>query len=241
MSEHENEMDAVLVALSTYLQRYIATENGNNHNGPSIFDELETMISLAARLVPDPVVHIGEPCDALIPLPADDDTDETCAVCLDSDERVDCITPCQHYFHRECLKPWFALEPFDDDPTDMRPANVSCPLCKRLLATVIGEQPDGLTFEHGVDPEDDSFLTIDVTYNDMAERFYIPNTEPGEDAVRRLKQAFEQRLLFRAGPDGYLRTNGFDLKSQKTGDIADAFPDETYFYRLDRALRSVYL
>mmetsp|Transcript_44656 Transcript_44656/g.78532 ORF Transcript_44656/g.78532 Transcript_44656/m.78532 type:complete len:285 (+) Transcript_44656:3-857(+) len=55
---------------------------------------------------------------------AQEDLSNACAICLDDMVQGECVTtlPCQHSFHTHCICSWL-------------PASMTCPLCKRPLAT----------------------------------------------------------------------------------------------------------
>lgn len=226
----ENEMDVVLENLAMFLGRMLHARQQ--------LDEFEQIVSLAARIMELPKARISNPADALITLDQPNE-DEMCTVCLEA--QTDCVTPCDHHFHRACLEPWFELSPFDDDEDDMRHTNVCCPTCKHTLSTICGDQPAGMTFQEVPSEERDGYLVIEVTYQESTQHFYLPDSEPGRDALARLRKAFDLGILFTTDADGDVVSNGFDLKRQKCGSAADGFPDETYFFRLHHALKSVHL
>ena len=64
-------------------------------NGALIVMEAQPSLPAAHKPISDRFLH-----------PINPPTDETCSICLDEDGRDWVKTPCNHVFHRACIKKW---------------------------------------------------------------------------------------------------------------------------------------
>jgi hypothetical protein len=82
------------------------------------------------------VAPMAPPAAALLPLGADEDLDDPCAICRDElGGSEDTSTSCGHRFHRDCLMCWLVIRP-------------DCPICRqrfptaaRLVSSTLADEP----------------------------------------------------------------------------------------------------
>ncbi|XP_078587609.1 uncharacterized protein LOC144868821 isoform X2 [Branchiostoma floridae x Branchiostoma japonicum] len=138
-----------------------------------------------------------------------DDQDETCAICLEDFKFPKTLPQCKHKFCEDCLDR--ALK-----------ASSQCPICKTVVGTLTGTQPQRGTMKSKVDmftklPGYPKHGTIVIDYHfprgtqgpehpnpgrpyfATSRRAYLPDNREGREVLALLRRAFNQRLVFTVG------------------------------------------
>eukprot|EP00058_Branchiostoma_floridae_P023370 XP_002608860.1 hypothetical protein BRAFLDRAFT_241590 [Branchiostoma floridae] len=138
-----------------------------------------------------------------------DDQDETCAICLDDFKFPKTLPQCKHKFCGDCLDR--ALK-----------AASQCPICKTVVGTLTGTQPQRGTMKSKVDmftklPGYPKHGTIVIDYHfprgtqgpehpnpgrpyfATSRQAYLPDNREGREVLALLQRAFNQRLVFTVG------------------------------------------
>uniref|UniRef100_A0AAZ3R8X7 E3 ubiquitin-protein ligase n=1 Tax=Oncorhynchus tshawytscha TaxID=74940 RepID=A0AAZ3R8X7_ONCTS len=131
----------------------------------------------------------------------------TCPICMDIFTNKEKLS-CTHEFCKECLR------------RSVESMGPSCPVCKDVYGKVEGDQPDG-TMTHTISytnlPGFTQCDTIVINYDipdgkqtkkhpnpgkhfyGTQRRAYLPNNIEGNEVLKLLKKAFNQRLIFTVG------------------------------------------
>ena len=182
-----------------------------------------------------------------------EDKDWKCSVCFDGDEHEPIRELiCKHQLHQSCLEKLLQSS-----------AKNQCPVCKKQLTTIRGNQPAGEMMWVVIDqhcPGEDTRETIIITYTTPSgciavsgqwvnysadERVaYLPNHKKGRKALLMLKTAFEQGLVFTVGyslsrgENNVVTWNDIPHKTRLAVLTVDhGYPDAEYVDRLIRILK----
>ncbi|KAG1937364.1 putative E3 ubiquitin-protein ligase DTX3 [Pimephales promelas] len=142
--------------------------------------------------------------------------DEKCPICLDLIKTPDCtvLSKCKHKFCKDCLATAFQLKP-------------ACPICGEIYGDLTGTQPKVGTMTVSRDssslPGYRQYGTIVINYHIPSGRqgnehpnpgmdyqgasriAYLPDSTEGNNVLKLLRRAFDQRLIFTIG---YSSTTG---------------------------------
>ncbi|XP_076740547.1 uncharacterized protein LOC101472302 [Maylandia zebra] len=184
---------------------------------------------------------------------AGDQSDERCPICLDKFKNKRQLN-CKHEFCKDCLK-------------QAEKANGPiCPICRVVFGKIVGDQPDGrmshqiLTFPL---PGYSDCGTIKISYEissgtqtakhpnpgqhyyGISRTAYLPNNKEGNEVLRLLKKAFDQRLIFTIGTsrttgmDGQVTWNDIHHKTSMSGGAESfGYPDPEYLSRVKEELKA---
>ncbi|XP_025763117.1 uncharacterized protein LOC100706631 isoform X2 [Oreochromis niloticus] len=184
---------------------------------------------------------------------AGDQKEERCPICLDKFENKTQLK-CKHEFCKDCLK-------------QAQEANGPiCPICRAVFGKIMGDQPDGKMSDYTLP----SFLpgysdcgTIVISYeipsgiqtakhpnpgrpySGIYRRAYLPDNKEGNEVLRLLKKAFDQKLIFTVGRsrttglDGQVTWNDIHHKtSMSGGPDCFGYPDPEYLSRVKEELKA---
>uniref|UniRef100_A0A3B4GX86 E3 ubiquitin-protein ligase n=1 Tax=Pundamilia nyererei TaxID=303518 RepID=A0A3B4GX86_9CICH len=193
------------------------------------------------------------PLDSPWTSPTGDQKDERCPICLDKFENKKQLK-CKHEFCKDCLR-------------QAQEANGPiCPICRVVFGKIVGDQPHG-TMSHQILtfplPGYSDCGTITIRYEipsgtqtekhpNPGQRFhgigrtaYLPDNKEGNEVLRLLKKAFDQKLIFTVGTsrttgmDGQVTWNDIHHKTSTSGG-PDCFgyPDPKYLSRVKEELKA---
>ncbi|XP_038144019.1 E3 ubiquitin-protein ligase DTX3L-like [Cyprinodon tularosa] len=183
-----------------------------------------------------------------------DNKDDQCPICMSVFTNKQQLK-CKHAFCLECLQ------------SAMKNIGPICLICKDVFGEMKGNQPDGtmrwIKHNYGDLPGFPGCGHIQITYNipdgkqkdihpNPGERYwgttrtaYLPNNKEGNEVLRLLKKAFDQKLIFTVGAS---RTTGaknavtWNDIHHKTSMIGGpecyGYPDETYLSRVKEELKA---
>jgi deltex-like protein len=183
---------------------------------------------------------------------------DKCEICLENataENTLVKMTECSgsHYFHKSCIERWLNVK-------------MECPYCKIAFPGVVpGPQPDsgtmviGITknnipgevsngsiailfmFQDGI--QDSRHQSPGQRYTGTYRTVYLPNTIEGKNAVKRIKYAWDVRILFNIGTSlttgqpNCIIWNGIPFKTRLDGGPAlHGYPDPGYLAELNAAL-----
>lgn len=182
-----------------------------------------------------------------------DQSDERCSICLDKFKNKRQLN-CKHEFCKDCLKQAEAAN------------GPICPICRVVFGKIIGDQPDGrmshqiLTFPL---PGYSDCGTIKISYEIQSgiqtakhpnpgqhlygihRTAYLPDNKEGNEVLRLLKKAFDQKLIFTVGTsrttglDGQVTWNDIHHKTSMSGGAESfGYPDPEYLSRVKEELKA---
>jgi len=183
------------------------------------------------------------------------ETAETCSICLeemtDEDTEIIQLPDCKgHCFHKECIG-----ESLNHNP--------KCPLCNKVFKIHVGNQPYGIMKENYLSLSlegYENYPIIEITYiipegiqkeehynpgfyySGTIRKAYLPDNDEGKDILRRLKIAFQKRLIFTIGTslttsqENSVVWNGIHHKTNLQG--AHGYPDPEYLGRVKSELEN---
>uniref|UniRef100_A0A4W5MNF5 E3 ubiquitin-protein ligase n=1 Tax=Hucho hucho TaxID=62062 RepID=A0A4W5MNF5_9TELE len=181
------------------------------------------------------------------------DEGETCPICMDIFTNKEKLS-CTHEFCKECLR---------RSEETMGP---SCPVCKDVYGKVEGDQPDG-TMTHttsytnlpGFTQCDTIVINYDIPdgkqtkkhpnpgkhFYGTKRRAYLPNNIEGNEVLKLLKKAFNQRLIFTVGisrttgAENTVTWNDIHHKTNIDGGAQNfGYPDHDYLSRVKDELKA---
>eukprot|EP00899_Mesostigma_viride_P010887 jgi/Mesvir1/197/Mv13546-RA.1 len=170
------------------------------------------------------------------------------------------VMPCGHVNgHTDCCRPLIQTRVMADRVTSQ--TFTRCEVCTRRFGVTVGKQPLNAHMTHQVVPG----ITlaghaqggaIKITYiipdgrqdpdgDDPGKPFagtrrdaYLPNSTEGNEVLKQLQQAFQQRLIFSVGTsqttgrDNVVIWNGIHHKTDLTPHAEHGYPDGTYLTRV---------
>ncbi|XP_029461160.1 E3 ubiquitin-protein ligase DTX3L [Rhinatrema bivittatum] len=178
--------------------------------------------------------------------------ENTCPICLDKFDKKITLSKCKHEFCNECLQKAMSQKPV-------------CPVCNTQYGVVKGNQPEGTmsvtTMSTRLPSYNCDTLTIQYSFpsgiqtedhpNPGAKYFgtmrvaYLPNNKEGQEILKLLKRAFDQKLIFTVGQS---RTSGYndvitwnDIHHKTNIDGGPArfgYPDADYLKRVREELKA---
>ncbi|KAG7218253.1 hypothetical protein INR49_020501 [Caranx melampygus] len=182
-----------------------------------------------------------------------DNEEDTCPICMDTFKNKKKLK-CKHEFCEECLE---------------RAEKVSgsiCPVCKDVFGKIEGDQPEG-TMSWRTSPLNlpgfsrhgtiiiDYYIPSGIQtekhpnpgkgFNGAQRTAYLPDNREGNDVLKLLRRAFEQKLIFTVGTS---RTTGMDDQvtwndihhktSTQGGPQSFGYPDPDYLSRVRDELKA---
>ncbi|XP_056126069.1 E3 ubiquitin-protein ligase DTX3L isoform X1 [Rhinichthys klamathensis goyatoka] len=182
--------------------------------------------------------------------------DEKCPICLDSIKTPDCtvLSKCKHKFCKDCLARAFQLKP-------------ACPICGEIYGDLTGTQPKVGTMTVSRDssslPGYRKYGTIVITYHIPSGRqgnehpnpgmeymgasriAYLPDSTEGNNVLKLLRRAFDQRLTFTigcsstTGKNNVVTWNDIHHKTSRDGGPTHyGYPDPDYLKRVQDELKA---
>ncbi|CDQ74152.1 unnamed protein product [Oncorhynchus mykiss] len=177
----------------------------------------------------------------------------TCPICMDIFTNKEKLS-CTHEFCKECLR------------RSVESMGPSCPVCKDVYGKVEGDQPDG-TMTHTISytnlPGFTQCDTIVINYDipdgkqtkkhpnpgkhfyGTQRRAYLPNNIEGNEVLKLLKKAFNQRLIFTVGisrttgAENVVTWNDIHHKTNIGGGAQSfGYPDNDYLSRVKDELKA---
>ncbi|XP_021465726.2 E3 ubiquitin-protein ligase DTX3L isoform X1 [Oncorhynchus mykiss] len=177
----------------------------------------------------------------------------TCPICMDIFTNKEKLS-CTHEFCKECLR------------RSVESMGPSCPVCKDVYGKVEGDQPDG-TMTHTISytnlPGFTQCDTIVINYDipdgkqtrkhpnpgkhfyGTQRRAYLPNNIEGNEVLKLLKKAFNQRLIFTVGisrttgAENVVTWNDIHHKTNIGGGAQSfGYPDHDYLSRVKDELKA---
>ncbi|XP_049733958.1 E3 ubiquitin-protein ligase DTX3L-like [Elephas maximus indicus] len=179
--------------------------------------------------------------------------EDTCAICLDNITNKQVLPDCKHEFCTPCINKAMSYKPV-------------CPVCQTHYGIQTGNQPDGtmgVTYSPQSLPGYASYPTIMITYKmsggvqtkdhpNPGKRYdgthrtaYLPDNVEGQEVLRLLRKAFDQKLIFTVGQS---RTSGASdvitwndihhKTSMDGGPKKFGYPDPDYLQRVKEELKA---
>ena len=198
---------------------------------------------------------------------------DLCCICLyefhdeeeDNDDKIVQLSRCgPHYYHRDCIlqcyNPPKASDKLDHD------GHLTCPVCSIIYGIRTGAMPKGTMSVTRINRPLPSYSgkTIQIVYSfpsgtqgpehpspgsyytGTSRTCYLPDTDEGNEVLRKLQVAFDRRLSFMIGTSVTTGTsntvvwNGIHHKTNFNGGAAGfGYPDETYLNRVTQELACV--
>ncbi|XP_023180358.1 E3 ubiquitin-protein ligase DTX3L-like [Xiphophorus maculatus] len=182
-----------------------------------------------------------------------DSKDDLCPICLDRLIKKKQLK-CKHTFCDECLQ------------ASVQHTGPMCPVCKDVFGVMEGDQPDGVmtwinsssflpgfsgcgsimityTFPNGKQTK--KHPNPGQPYQGTTRTAYLPDNEEGQEVLKLLKKAFDQKMTFTVGTS---RTSGLDNqviwndishKTSKTGGPQSfGYPDPNYLSKVKEDLKA---
>uniref|UniRef100_M3ZJC5 E3 ubiquitin-protein ligase n=1 Tax=Xiphophorus maculatus TaxID=8083 RepID=M3ZJC5_XIPMA len=182
-----------------------------------------------------------------------DSKDDLCPICLDRLIKKKQLK-CKHTFCDECLQ------------ASVQHTGPMCPVCKDVFGVMEGDQPDGVmtwinsssflpgfsgcgsimityTFPNGKQTK--KHPNPGQPYQGTTRTAYLPDNEEGQEVLKLLKKAFDQKMTFTIGTS---RTSGLDNqviwndishKTSKTGGPQSfGYPDPSYLSKVKEDLKA---
>uniref|UniRef100_A0A3B5QWM2 E3 ubiquitin-protein ligase n=1 Tax=Xiphophorus maculatus TaxID=8083 RepID=A0A3B5QWM2_XIPMA len=179
--------------------------------------------------------------------------DDLCPICLDRLIKKKQLK-CKHTFCDECLQ------------ASVQHTGPMCPVCKDVFGVMEGDQPDGVmtwinsssflpgfsgcgsimityTFPNGKQTK--KHPNPGQPYQGTTRTAYLPDNEEGQEVLKLLKKAFDQKMTFTVGTS---RTSGLDNqviwndishKTSKTGGPQSfGYPDPNYLSKVKEDLKA---
>ncbi|XP_004373684.1 E3 ubiquitin-protein ligase DTX3L isoform X1 [Trichechus manatus latirostris] len=179
--------------------------------------------------------------------------EDTCAICMDTITNKHVLPNCKHEFCTPCIKKAMSYKPV-------------CPVCQTHYGVLKGNQPDGtmdVTCSPLRLPGYESCGTIVITYNmrgglqtkdhpNPGRRYpgtqriaYLPDNVEGNEVLRLLCRAFEQKLIFTVGESrtfgasDVITWNDIHHKTSTSGGPKMyGYPDPHYLRRVKEELKA---
>ncbi|KAM4588343.1 uncharacterized protein PAE49_002831 [Odontesthes bonariensis] len=179
--------------------------------------------------------------------------EENCPICLSPFTKKQQLK-CKHEFCKECLK------------KAVKHSGPICPICKDVFGVIEGDQPKGkMSYVKGFSPlpgfSDCGHILITYEirggvqtkehpnpgkhYSGIARSAYLPDNKEGNEVLRLLQKAFDQRLIFTVGTS---RTTGAENQvtwndihhktSISGGPQSFGYPDPNYLKRVKEELKA---
>ncbi|XP_030065038.1 E3 ubiquitin-protein ligase DTX3L [Microcaecilia unicolor] len=176
----------------------------------------------------------------------------TCPICLDKLEEKVVLSKCKHEFCKECIHKAMNQKPV-------------CPVCNTCYGTVMGNQPPGTMSDTTISTQLPGYhcntIIINYTfsggtqaanhpnpgkpYYPTSRQAYLPNNKEGQEILKLLKKAFEQKLIFTvgqsrtSGSNDVITWNDIHHKTNISGGPSGyGYPDPDYLKRVREELKA---
>ncbi|XP_062843237.1 E3 ubiquitin-protein ligase DTX3L-like [Trichomycterus rosablanca] len=182
------------------------------------------------------------------------DEEDNCPICLDSFTDQTKLK-CGHGFCKECLE------------NSVKSIGKTCPLCKKVFGTLIGNQPRGtMNVKHckyNSLPGYSNCGVIEINYNipggtqthehpnpgrtyhGTSRTAYLPDNPEGNHVLDLLRRAFDQRLIFTVGTsrtsgmnDAVIWNEVYHKTNTHGGSQNFGYPDPEYLKRVKEELKA---
>uniref|UniRef100_M3Y053 E3 ubiquitin-protein ligase n=3 Tax=Mustela TaxID=9665 RepID=M3Y053_MUSPF len=179
--------------------------------------------------------------------------EDICSICIDIIRDKQVLSKCKHAFCTSCINKAFSYKPV-------------CPVCQTCYGIQKGNQPEGtmtVTVLKDSLPGYESCGSIMITYNmkggiqtkehpnpgkkynGLQRRAYLPDNEEGNEVLRLLRRAFDQKLIFTVGDSRMLGISNVitwnDIHHKTSpfgGPQMYGYPDPDYLKRVKLELKS---
>ncbi len=214
--------------------------------------ELELMTSERQDSTVEPPQIKVESVEQQIEEPTIEPQTEDCPICCNDYESFDTDPSSWHVLqcsHRLCISCYSKLLTTRFTMSRVQHTFVKCPFCQGTSGIEIGTCPD-MDMNVTVNPAScdgyspSSTFVINYTGQNFHRTAYIPSTVEGQEALRRLKTAFDRRLCFTIGTSNTTGHNNVIVWNihHKTalsgGVVTHGYPDPEYLDRLKWELRA---
>jgi deltex-like protein len=184
---------------------------------------------------------------------------DKCEICLEnatSEKPLIKMNECSgtHYFHKSCIKDWLNIKmecpyckiPFPGVVPGPQPNNGIMAISINTTITIPGESTSGaiaivFSFDNGI--QDNRHSSPSQPYTGTSRSVYLPNSIEGQNALKRIKYAWDIRILFNVGTSlttgktNCVIWNGIPFKTRLDGGPAlHGYPDPGYLAELNSAL-----
>ncbi|XP_039096580.1 E3 ubiquitin-protein ligase DTX3L [Hyaena hyaena] len=181
-----------------------------------------------------------------------DKEEDICVICMDIMTNKEVLPKCKHAFCTPCINKAMSYKPV-------------CPVCQTSYGIQKGNQPEGtmiFTVVEGSLPGYESYGSIVIDYNmkggiqtekhpnpgktyaGVQRTAYLPNNEEGNEVLRLLRRAFDQKLIFTVGESRVLGKsdvitwNDIHHKTSRFGGPQNfGYPDPDYLKRVKQELK----
>ncbi|NXL85341.1 DTX3L ligase, partial [Alectura lathami] len=185
--------------------------------------------------------------------PQTEDTSDTCPICMDRIDNKETLAKCKHAFCKSCIERAMTYRK-------------SCPICNTVYGPMQGDQPEGRMVSQRLPfslPGYPCCGTIEIKYimqdgiqteshpNPGRPYFgitrvaYLPDNKEGQEVLRLLRRAFDQKLIFTVGQSrttgaqGVITWNDIHHKTSIDGGSARfGYPDPHYLERVRSELKA---
>ncbi|XP_004392002.1 PREDICTED: E3 ubiquitin-protein ligase DTX3L [Odobenus rosmarus divergens] len=182
-----------------------------------------------------------------------DEEEEVCSICLDIISNKQVLSKCKHAFCTSCINKALSYKPV-------------CPVCQTSYGIQKGNQPEGtmtVTVLRDALPGYESCGSIVIEYNmkggiqteehpnpgkkysGVQRRAYLPDNEEGNEVLRLLRRAFDQKLIFTVGDSraqgvsNVITWNDIHHKTSRVGGPQMyGYPDPGYLKRVKQELKN---
>ncbi|XP_008706473.2 E3 ubiquitin-protein ligase DTX3L [Ursus maritimus] len=182
-----------------------------------------------------------------------DKEEDICSICFDTISNEQVLSKCKHAFCTPCIDKALSYKPV-------------CPVCQTSYGIQKGNQPEGtmtVTVLEDSLPGYESCGSIVIHYNmkggtqtkehpnpgkkysGVQRTAYLPNNEEGNEVLRLLRKAFDQKLIFTVGESRSLGVcdvitwNDIHHKTSRTGGPQTyGYPDPGYLKRVKEELKN---
>lgn len=183
----------------------------------------------------------------------EDTDDDTCPICMEKISNKVILTKCKHEFCKSCIET--ALQ-----------YKQTCPVCNTVYGLVQGDQPEGRMCFRRIStplPGYPSCGTIAIEYimqsgfqtqnhpnpgkpySGITRKAYLPDNEEGQEVLKLLGRAFNQKLIFTignsrtTGAKDVITWNDIHHKTSMYGGPANfGYPDPDYLKRVRSELKA---
>ncbi|NXU47988.1 DTX3L ligase, partial [Turnix velox] len=183
----------------------------------------------------------------------EDSSKDECPICMETIKNKEILRKCKHAFCKECIDKAMAYKQI-------------CPVCNAVYGLMEGNQPEGtmsVTKLSSSLPGYPSCGTIEIVYNmhggiqtsshpnpgkpypPTSRTAYLPDSQEGQEVLKLLRRAFQQKLIFTVGQSrttgvqDVITWNDIHHKTSTTGGPNKfGYPDPDYLQRVRSELKA---